>query len=405
MIQPGETIHCSSGQSWVISHLIGSGKCCDVYAADIQGSEEAKTAIKFYKEGQRYDCACRREKSLLNVVFQEQGPVAQLVQAKDHGVWHGRPYLVQELLSLSLCQLRVKTGEEGLTVWLCQKLVRDTLRALLRIHRSGFVHADLKPSNLMWSGADGCLKLIDFGLSFHVEDQDVGRVQSPGYEAPEAVTWNSGATCRTKLSSHIDMWSMGCLLLWMLTGKKLPQIEECGQSCVNCKTVDNKEKCKYGAIACEMIGKILSGKQHGTREAMDLITGLLKCIPGQRLSCEQALQLPFFSVVFEPTFKDLLVLPTCIVRLVNTVDRGDLQDVEVLKEIKTDIEAECSLFGMVESCVIPTEGAGVEKVFVKYRNADHAEKAFEKLNGRMFNDRTVITTFFCTEAFQNQQYF
>ena len=53
-------------------------------------------------------------------------------------------------------------------------------RSLLTLHSCGFVHGDLKPSNIMWSAQDSCFKLLDFGLSFHITEENVHQVQSSG---------------------------------------------------------------------------------------------------------------------------------------------------------------------------------------------------------------------------------
>lgn len=42
----------------------------------------------------------------------------------------------------------------------------------------------------MWSCYDGRFKLLDFGLTFHLEEEDLHQIQSPGYKAPEAGEWN-----------------------------------------------------------------------------------------------------------------------------------------------------------------------------------------------------------------------
>lgn len=56
-------------------------------------------------------------------------------------------------------------------MWLVQHCARDILEALTFLHREGYVHADLKPRNILWSADDECFKLIDFGLSFKQGNQ------------------------------------------------------------------------------------------------------------------------------------------------------------------------------------------------------------------------------------------
>ena len=53
-------------------------------------------------------------------------------------------------------------------------------RSLAALHENSFVHADLKPANVMWSSFDGRFKLLDFGLTFHTEETDLHQIQSAG---------------------------------------------------------------------------------------------------------------------------------------------------------------------------------------------------------------------------------
>lgn len=53
-------------------------------------------------------------------------------------------------------------------------------RSLKALHSQSFIHADLKPANVMWSTLHGKFKLLDFGLTFHTEEQDLHPIQSSG---------------------------------------------------------------------------------------------------------------------------------------------------------------------------------------------------------------------------------
>lgn len=74
--------------------------------------------------------------------------------------------LLLELLDVSVSELLVRVSNQGHSMWLIQHCARDVLEALSFLHREGYVHADLKPRNILWSADDECFKLIDFGLSF-----------------------------------------------------------------------------------------------------------------------------------------------------------------------------------------------------------------------------------------------
>ena len=58
------------------------------------------------------------------------------------------------------------------------------------MHSRGYVHADVKPANIMWSNNDGCFKLFDFGLTFQKDEKNLHQIQTKGYQAPEATAWN-----------------------------------------------------------------------------------------------------------------------------------------------------------------------------------------------------------------------
>lgn len=73
-------------------------------------------------------------------------------------------------------------------------------------------------------------------------------------------------------------------------------------------------------------------------------------------------------------------------------------------EIKEDVEEECSKYGPILEIKVPRpSGArvnpGVGKIFIKYENADSAQKAIKALAGRQFASRTVVVTHFSEELF------
>lgn len=88
---------------------------------------------------------------------------------------------------------------------------RQTARGLGAMHDAGFVHADIKPNNLI-RGEDGKIKIIDFGQSCTlgtVKDRVQG---TPDYIAPEQVL-------RRAIDQRTDIYNLGATMYWMLTGK------------------------------------------------------------------------------------------------------------------------------------------------------------------------------------------
>lgn len=86
--------------------------------------------------------------------------------------------LLLELLDVSVSELLLYSSHQGCSMWMIQHCARDVLEALAFLHHEGYVHADLKPRNILWSAENECFKLIDFGLSFK-EGNQVRFLSSP----------------------------------------------------------------------------------------------------------------------------------------------------------------------------------------------------------------------------------
>ncbi|EPQ52016.1 Pkinase-domain-containing protein, partial [Gloeophyllum trabeum ATCC 11539] len=129
-------------------------------------------------------------------------------------------YLVQELMETDLHRV-IRTQE--LSDDHCQYFIYQTLRALKALHSADVLHRDLKPSNLLLN-ANCDLKLCDFGLARsarpppNVDDTSTFMteyVATRWYRAPEVMLTFKEYT------RAIDIWSVGCVLAEMLSGKPL----------------------------------------------------------------------------------------------------------------------------------------------------------------------------------------
>jgi serine/threonine-protein kinase len=98
-------------------------------------------------------------------------------------------------------------------------LVSQILAGVGAAHAAGVVHADLKPSNILLTGADSARVVItDFGLavpccaSLSCHCSMAHLYGTPAYMAPEQVT---GGT----LLDTSDVFSLGVILFEMVTGR------------------------------------------------------------------------------------------------------------------------------------------------------------------------------------------
>lgn len=128
----------------------------------------------------------------------------------------GPPYfVVMELLAGESVAARLRRCERfgpGLALW----VARQVAQGLGALYARGFIHGDIKPSNIFFS-RDGQAKLIDLGFAHRVgENSDLRErgyvVGTVNYMAPEVLSLVAQADIRS------DLYSLGVSLYEMLTG-------------------------------------------------------------------------------------------------------------------------------------------------------------------------------------------
>ena len=96
-------------------------------------------------------------------------------------------------------------------------LFQHVCRAVDAAHHALIVHRDIKPSNV-FVGADGAVKLLDFGVAKLLDNDDGAPTQlpafTPAYAAPEQ---RSGAP----VTIATDVYALGVLLGELVTGQRL----------------------------------------------------------------------------------------------------------------------------------------------------------------------------------------
>lgn len=130
----------------------------------------------------------------------------------------GSCVLVMELAARSLeDQLRAARGDPlpqgaGMILQICE--------GLEHLHRSGHVHGDVKPSNVLVM-PDGSVKLADFGLATELEGTHayLAPMGSPDYMPPER--WTEELTDRgVAVRPTADIWALGVTAHQILTGQQ-----------------------------------------------------------------------------------------------------------------------------------------------------------------------------------------
>lgn len=120
-----------------------------------------------------------------------------------------------ELLAVNLYEALEATKFKGFDLKIIKKWSKDILSGLTFIHKAGFVHADLKPENIMLVSPNSLnVKIIDFGSSSAIGDVSYPYIQSRYYRAPEILLG-----CR--YNEKIDIWSFATLIYELYDGNPL----------------------------------------------------------------------------------------------------------------------------------------------------------------------------------------
>ncbi|MCO5575931.1 hypothetical protein L7F22_029738 [Adiantum nelumboides] len=163
-------------------------------------------------------------------------PIVRMLGAFESS--DGRPCFAMELCKggslLGVMQNKWRKGG-NMTYGEAALALYNVTRALLFCHKHDILHLDIKPENILLREADtlstACLG--DFGLAlplvaaddssdYRVAKECIGR-GTPGYCAPEVET--DGI-----LSMAADTWSLGAVLMEMLTGQLPPAVHDSGSA-------------------------------------------------------------------------------------------------------------------------------------------------------------------------------
>lgn len=169
-----------------------------LFPAAIQGSERSDMQARVLREAR---AAARLTHPGVVTVF-------DVIQEEE------QTYIVMERVDAPSLTDLVESGGP-LSPSRAAALGLQILRALRSAHKSGVIHRDVKPGNVMVS-ADGHMKLTDFGVASVKDEATItttGQVfGSPAYMAPEQARG-------LPVGPEADLWGLGATLYFALEGR------------------------------------------------------------------------------------------------------------------------------------------------------------------------------------------
>lgn len=182
--------------------------------------------------------------------------------------------LLMELIDAATLDRRLpKTAAEAARVF------AQVARGLAHMHARGFVHADMKPINVMIS-EDGTVKVIDLGQACEIGTIKKRIQGTPGYMAPEQAH-------REAITPQTDIYNFGATMYWVLVGEVIPTA---------LPPKDENNSLYSGAVDPDMV-KLpvppIDRAKQGARRAMefeipkalsDLIMECIQIPPGERIA-------------------------------------------------------------------------------------------------------------------------
>lgn len=134
--------------------------------------------------------------------------IDRLIKKKNGLLSTKELYLVMEFVDgISEDKQQPRTFEKAVDIFY------QVAQALAHMHDRGYVHADMKPNNIMVM--DGVAKIIDLGQSCKIGTVKERIQGTPDYIAPEQVH-------RRAITPKTDIYNLGATMYWTVTRKPIP---------------------------------------------------------------------------------------------------------------------------------------------------------------------------------------
>jgi serine/threonine protein kinase len=197
-----------------VMRVLGAGGMGVVFLAE-DPTLKRKVALKAMLPGLAASESARQRflrEAQTAAALEHDNIVAIFQVGEDRGV----PFIAMPFLKGEPLETRIQR-EPVLSTAEVVRIGRETAKGLAVAHAADLIHRDIKPANLCLEGAEGRVKILDFGLARARADdarltQNGAIIGTPAYMAPEQAN-------AQVLDARCDLFSLGCVLYWLSTGE------------------------------------------------------------------------------------------------------------------------------------------------------------------------------------------
>lgn len=193
---------------YVVANYTGQGVFSTVVRARDQARGNALVAVKIIRNNEiMHKTGLRELETLKKLNDTDPEDRYHCLRLYRHFFHKQHLCMVLEPLAMNLREVLKKYGKNvGLHIKAVRSYTQQLLLALKLLKKSGILHADIKPDNILVNDNNLVLKLCDFGSASSVADNDITPyLVSRFYRAPEIILGLS-------YDYGIDMWSAGCTI-------------------------------------------------------------------------------------------------------------------------------------------------------------------------------------------------
>ncbi|KAF8437507.1 kinase-like domain-containing protein [Boletus edulis BED1] len=208
------------GGRYQVFSSLGKGMFANVVRARVlqdAGESGKEVAIKIIRCQESMYRAGMKEVQILNKLKQadpdDKKHIIRLERTFEH---RGHLCLVFESMSMNLRDVVKRFGKDvGLNIKAVRAYAHQLFLALGLLKKTNIMHADIKPDNILVNEQKTLLKLCDLGSASDASENDITPyLVSRFYRAPEIILG-------VPYDPALDVWSIGCTLYELYTGKIL----------------------------------------------------------------------------------------------------------------------------------------------------------------------------------------